>query len=91
MAQKMVSADVKSNGELRLPKSVRAALHLPGRKGVVGFVIEGSRVVLTKTTVVPEPTLSDEEIAFLARLSKRGAGKRTFRTNDAALRHLWSV
>ena len=91
MGQKIVSTDMKANGELQLPRSVRQALHLPGNGGVVGFVIDGRRVVLTKATVVPEPTMSDEEIAFLARLSKRGTGRRTFRTRDAALRHLWSL
>jgi len=91
MTQKIVAADVKANGEVRLPKPVRQALHLRGKDEVVGFVIEGKRVVLTKATVVPEPQLSDEEIAFLATLSKRGAGKQTFRTQDAALRYLWSL
>lgn len=86
-----MSTDVKANGELRLPKPVRRALHLPGKGGLVGFLIEGGRVVLTKATIVPEPTLSDEEIALLARSSKRGAGRRTFRTKDSALRYLWSL
>lgn len=91
MGQKIVSTDMKANGELRLPKPVRQALHLSVKGGMVGFVIEGRRVVLTKTTIVPEPILSDEEIAFLARLSKRGTGKRSFRTKDNALQYLWSL
>ena len=91
MTQKIVSTDVKANGELRLPKPVRQALHLRGKGNLVGFVIEGTRVLLTKATIVPEPTLSDEEVALLARLSKGGTGKRSFRTKDAALRYLWSL
>ena len=91
MAQKIVSTDVKANGELRLPQPVRHALHLRGKGGLVGFVIDGGRVVLTRASVVPEPTLSDEELAALAHLSKRGVGKRTFRTRDAALRYLWGM
>ena len=87
----IVPANVKENGELRLPKSVRQALHLRRKGGLVGFVIDGKRVLLTKATVVPEPTLSDGELAHLAGLSKRGRGKRTFRTKEAALRHLWSL
>jgi len=58
---------------------------------VVGFIIEGRRVVLTKATIIPEPTLSDEEVASLARLSKGGTGRRMFRTQDDALRYLWSL
>lgn len=91
MTQKLVPADVKANGELRLPKPVRQALHLRGKGGLVGFAIEGNRVLLTRATIVPEPTLSDQEIASLARLSQRGTGRRTFRTKDAALRYLWSL
>ena len=91
MTYKMMAADVKANGELRLPQPIRRALHLRGKGGLVGFVIEGKRILLTKATVVPEPILSDEEIASLARLSRRGAGKKSFHTKDAALRYLWSL
>lgn len=91
MTQRIIAADLKANGNLRLPQPVRNALHLRGKGGLVGFVIEGGRVLLTKATIVPEPTLADEEIARLARLSQRGAGRRSFRTKDAALRHLWSL
>ncbi len=91
MHRRVVSADVKVNGEVQLPSPVRRALHLTGKGDLVGFVIEGGRVLLTRATVVPQPNLSDEEIAALARLSTRGAGRRTFRTKDAALRYLWSL
>ena len=87
----LISTDVNAQGELRLPKPVRRALHLAGKGGLVGFVIEHGRVLLTKATIVPESALSDEELAGLARLSKRGAGTRTFRTQDAALQYLWSL
>ena len=90
MAEQLIAADVKADGQLRLPQSVRRALRLK-RGGTVGFVIQGGRVLLTKATLVPEPRLSDEELAFLARLSRRGVGKRTFRTQDAALQYLWSL
>ena len=91
MTQKICSADVRSNGTLRLPKPVRQALHLRGKDNVVGFIIEGRRILLTRARIVPDTRLSDEEIAALAQLSKRGAGKRLFRTQDAALRYLWSL
>ena len=88
---KMVASPVNVRGELCLPQAVRHALHLGGKDGVVGFLIEGERVLLTKATIVPEPTLSDEEVAELARLSQRKVGRRTFRTADAALRYLWGL
>lgn len=85
------AAPIKANGDLRLPKPIRRALHLRPSRDLVGFLIEGGRVVLTKATVVPELRLSDEEVAFLARLSKRGTGRRSFRTTEGALRYLWSL
>ena len=91
MAQIIYLSKVKANGEVRLPKPVRAALHLRRKGALVGFIVVGGQVRLTKATVIPEPILSDEELAALARLSKRGAGRRTFRAQEAALRHLWSV
>jgi bifunctional DNA-binding transcriptional regulator/antitoxin component of YhaV-PrlF toxin-antitoxin module len=89
--QNIVSAEVKANGELHLPKSVRQALHLRKGRGLVGFVIEGGRVLLTKAAIVPHSTLTDEELAELARLSRTGTGRRSFHTQDAALRYLWSL
>ena len=92
MKRQMVSTYVKANGTLQLPTSVRKLLHLRNRGGdLLGFVIDGSRVLLTKATVVPEPQLSDEEIAELARLSKQGRGRRAFRDQDTALQYLWSL
>ena len=91
MGPQVVAATVKANGELRLPNPVKRALHLSRKGDMVGFVIEQGRVVLTKAMVVPQPILSDEELAFLARLSKRGTGRRTFRTTETALRYLWSL
>ena len=91
MTYKMISADVKTNGEVRLPQSVRRALHLQRKGGLVGFVVERERVVLTRATIVPDAPLSDEEMAFLARSSKGGAGRRTFQTRETALRYLWSL
>ena len=91
MAQTVVPAEVKANGELRLPKPVRKALHLRGKGGLVGFVIARKRVLLSNVAIVPKSALDDEEIAALAHLSKRAVGKRTFRTTEQALRHLWSL
>lgn len=88
---KIVSADVKANGQLRLPQSVRKALCLSGKSSMVGFIIDGRDVRLAKAAVPLKTSLSNDEVAFLASLSRRGAGKRTFRTPEAALRHLWSL
>ena len=89
--KRMFPADIRPDGVVRLPKSVRQALHLPRKAATVGFIIEGDRVVLTRTRIVPDTRFSDRELASLAKLSKRGAGRRTFHTADAALRHLWSL
>ncbi len=91
MPKTVYATDVQANGTVRLPKPVQQALRLKGKHGIVGFVIDGKRILMTRARIVPDPTLSDEELAALARLSKRGAGKRSFRTVDAALRHLWNL
>ena len=88
---RFAATDVKANGDLRLPKRVRQVLHLGGKGGRVGFRIQGTRVMLTPTTMVPKSSLSQQEMAFLADVSKRGLGKRTFRTKDAALQYLWGL
>jgi hypothetical protein len=91
MSQPFIATEVNAQGEVRLPRSVRQALHLSAKGGTIGFFIEAGRVVVTKATVVPDAPLSTEELAFLARLSKRGVGTRTFRTTQGALRYLWSL
>jgi hypothetical protein len=91
MTYGVVATAVKRNGELQLPMPVRKALRLRSTGDRVRFVISGPSVLLTASTIAPKSTFSDDEIAFLADLSKRGVGKRTFRTKAGALRHLWSL
>ena len=91
MTQHVISASVNARGALQLPAKVRHLLHLQRKGGLVGFVIQENRIMLTKVAIVPEPTLSEEEFALLARSSKQGRGRRTFRTKDAALEYLWSL
>lgn len=91
MTYDVVATAVKKNGELQLPVPVRKALRLRSTGDRVRFVISGPSVLLTTVTISPKATFSDDEIAFLADLSKRGVGKRTFQTKAAALRHLWSM
>lgn len=88
---KLIPADVKPNGEVSLPKPVRQLLRLRGKHALVGFLIEGNRVILTRARVIPDLTLSDEEIAFLSSLSRQGAGKQSFRGPEPALQYLWSL
>ena len=92
MTYGVVATAVKKNGQLQLPVPVRKALHLRSTGDRVRFVISGPSVLLTAATITHKSTsFSDDEIAFLADLSKRGVGTRTFQTKAAALRHLWSL
>ncbi len=91
MALKIVSANVKANGEVQLPKPVQQALAIAGKGGTVGFIVERSRVSLTKVKIIPDRNLSDEDIALLAQCSRGRVGRRTFRTKEATLQHLWSL
>ncbi len=91
MTEKVCPVTVRPDGTVQLPRVVRRALHLRKVGGMVGFLIEGSRVRLVRTRIVPDVRLSDKDIALLARYSKQRVGKRSFRTTEAALRHLWSL
>ena len=49
----VVTATVDTNAQLTLPKAVRRALHLRTRRDLIGFVIHGGRVALTRIEPVP--------------------------------------
>ena len=91
MTYKIFAADIQPDGTLRIPKLVRQVLRLTGRGTRIGFIIQGRQVLLTRTRLIPDTSLSDKELAALAQLSKRGTGKRTFQTAAAALKYLWSL
>ena len=50
---KIVTAPVGAKAQVTLPKSVREALHLKAQQDLVGFVIHGDRVALTRIEPVP--------------------------------------
>lgn len=50
---KIITSPVGAKAQVTLPKAVRAALHLKDRADLIGFVIQGDRVALTRIEPVP--------------------------------------
>ena len=50
---KIITAPVGAKAQVTLPKAVREVLHLKTRADLIGFVIQGGRVALTRIEPVP--------------------------------------
>ena len=50
---KIITSPVGAKAQVTLPKAVREALHLKDRADLIGFVIQGGRVALTRIEPVP--------------------------------------
>ena len=53
MQSKIITSPVGAKAQVTLPKAVREALHLKTRADLIGFVIHGGRVALTRIEPVP--------------------------------------
>ena len=61
---------IDSAGRVVIPKAVREALHLKAQSDLVGFVIYGGRVALTRIDPVPSSDpFSDKEWKQIERLA----------------------
>ncbi len=70
MAPKIITSPVGSKAQITLPKSVREVLRLKARHDLVGFVISGSRVALTRIEPVPSSDpFTDAEWKTIERLA----------------------
>ncbi|MBI4668035.1 MAG: AbrB/MazE/SpoVT family DNA-binding domain-containing protein [Elusimicrobia bacterium] len=56
--------------QITLPKAVRAALHIEKKGEMVGFMVQGERVILAKARIEPEETFTQEEWDKLLRLAQ---------------------
>lgn len=50
---RIITAPVGAKSQITLPKAVREALRLNARQALVGFVIHGGRVAITRIEPVP--------------------------------------
>ena len=53
MTSQIITSPVGAKAQVTLPKVVREALHLKAQHDLVGFVIQGGRVALTRIEPVP--------------------------------------
>ena len=70
MTTKIITSPVGAKAQVTLPKGVREALHLKAQRDLVGFVIQGDRVALTRIEPVPSSDpFSDAEWKRIERLA----------------------
>jgi len=70
MARKIITSPVGAKAQVTLPKVVREALHLKAQHDLVGFVIQGGRVALTRIEPVPSTDpFTGEEWKTIERLA----------------------
>ena len=88
MTGKIITSPVGAKAQVTLPKVVREALHLKAQHDLVGFVIQGGRVALTRIEPVPSTDpFTDEEWKKIERLASH-APAATFENAAASLRYL---
>ena len=72
MTNKIITSPVGAKAQVTLPKAVREALHLKAQHDLVGFVIQGGRVALTRIEPVPSSDpFTDEEWKKIERLASQ--------------------
>lgn len=85
---KLITSPVGAKAQVTLPKAVREALHLKPQEDLVGFVVEGGRVALTRIEPVPSSDpFTGREWAKIERLTSH-APAATFENAGESLRYL---
>ena len=85
---KIITAPVGAKAQLTLPKVVREALRLKARGELVGFVIEGGRVAITRIEPIPSSDpFTDKEWTKIERLAAQPHSA-VFEDSASSLRHL---
>ena len=85
---KLITSPVGAKAQVTLPKAVREALHLKPQEDLVGFVVEGGRVALTRIEPVPSSDpFTDQEWTEIERLTSQ-APVATFENAGESLRYL---
>ena len=82
---------MSEKGQVTLPKDVREILKIQKPGQLVGFMVDGNTIKLTRAKVVQDTSLTEDEIAMLAKWSKKGKGRRIFKNAKTALKYLWSL
>lgn len=77
-----------AKAQVTLPKAVRIALHLKEKRDIVGFIMEGNRVILTRVEPVPSSNpLTEEEWKKIERLASESPAV-VFSSSKSSIKHL---
>ena len=88
MTSKIITSPVGAKAQVTLPKAVREALHLKAQHDLVGFVVHGGRVALTRIEPVPSSdAFTDAEWVKIEQLTARSPVA-TFENAADSLRYL---
>lgn len=88
MMAKIITSPVGAKAQVTLPKAVREALHLKAQHDLVGFVVQGGRVALTRIEPVPSSDpFSDQEWKQIEKLASQAPAATTENAVDS-LRYL---
>ena len=72
MTRKIITSPVGAKAQVTLPKAVREALHLKAQHDLVGFVVQGGRVALTRIEPVPSSDpFSEQEWKQIEKLASQ--------------------
>ena len=72
MTTKIITSPVGAKAQVTLPKMVREALHLKAQHDLVGFLVQGDRVALTRIEPVPSSDpFTDQEWKKIERLASQ--------------------
>lgn len=85
---KIITSPVGAKAQVTLPKAVREVLHLKAQHDLVGFVIQGDRVALTRIEPVPSSDpFTEAEWKQIERLASQ-APAAVFESAADSLRYL---
>jgi len=83
----IIATTVEKEGKISIPGPIRKVLKIRSEGDIVGFVLDGTQVILTKAEIVPvvEP-FTDKEWKKLTELANKPGGK-TFKSGDNFLKY----
>lgn len=89
--QEMFLGHLGNKAQVTLPKAVRRALGLRVKEDVVGFIVDGNRVAITRIEPLPSSDpFTDEEWVKIRRLAAKPPAAK-FSSSEDSIKHLKTI